>query len=321
MVTTGTVDTNTVGTYTVTYTSTDDSGNVGTATRTVTVEDTTDPVITLLNNTAQYNTVEFGGTYSEQGATADGNETVTTTGTVDTTTVGQYTITYSATDASGNEGTATRMVTVVDTTAPVITLSGSATVTIVKGSTYTDAGATATDNYDTSVTVVTTGTVDTNTVGTYTITYTASDSSGNTALPVTRTVNVQNPNVRFSATSGGSVFRNVDLPMSVWTSNSQSTQYPIQSNSNKVRLLFNVPVTKDTNAGLPYIKENQSSTQYTATFNTLTNNGNVLDLTFPSFNPAGNNYIYIPKDYLTYDDGTSTTASVVTTTRKVLWVG
>jgi hypothetical protein len=67
-------------------------------------------------------TVELGGTYSEPGATSNGGETVTITGSVDTDTLGSYTITYTATDANGNTGTATRTVNVVDTTAPVITL-------------------------------------------------------------------------------------------------------------------------------------------------------------------------------------------------------
>ena len=71
----------------------------GTATRTVTVVDTTAPVITVTGGTA---TVELGSTYTDAGATADGGETVTTSGSVDTSTVGTYTITYSATDASGN---------------------------------------------------------------------------------------------------------------------------------------------------------------------------------------------------------------------------
>ena len=83
-----------------------------------------------------------------------------TTGTVDTDTVGSYTLTYTSTDASGNAGTATRTVNVVDTTAPVVTVTGDATVTVELGATYTDAGATATDASGT-VTVVTTGTVDT----------------------------------------------------------------------------------------------------------------------------------------------------------------
>ena len=58
----------------------------------------------------------MGSTWTDAGATADGGETVTSSGTVDTSTVGTYTITYSATDAAGNTGTATRTVTVVDTT-------------------------------------------------------------------------------------------------------------------------------------------------------------------------------------------------------------
>ena len=53
----------------------------------------------------------------DAGATADGGETVTTSGTVDTNTVGVYTITYTATDSSNNQATATRTVYVVDTNA------------------------------------------------------------------------------------------------------------------------------------------------------------------------------------------------------------
>ena len=82
-----------------------------------------------------------------------GEISVISTGTVDTSVVGTYTVTYNATDASGNEAAAvSRTVNVVDTTVPVITLTGEATVTIEVGSTYTDAGATATDNYDGDIT-------------------------------------------------------------------------------------------------------------------------------------------------------------------------
>ena len=177
----GTVDTSTVGTYTITYTATDTSGNTGTASRTVTVVDTTAPVITV---TAGTDTVEQGSTWTDAGATVDGGETVTTSGTVDTNTLGTYTITYTATDASGNVGTATRTVTVEDTTAPVITVT-TGTDTIEQGATWTDAGATA----DTGETVVVSGSVDTNTAGTYTVTYTATDASGN-AGTATRTVTI-----------------------------------------------------------------------------------------------------------------------------------
>ena len=98
------------------------------------------PVITITGDNPA--TVELGATYTDAGATADGGEAVTTTGTVNTDTVGSYTLTYSATDAAGNTGTATRTVTVVDTTAPVVTVT-SGTDTVELGGTWTDAGATA----------------------------------------------------------------------------------------------------------------------------------------------------------------------------------
>ena len=87
----------------------------------VVVADTTAPVITLTGDTSV--TVEVGGTYTEEGATSDGGETVTTTGTVNTSTPDVYTVTYSASDTAGNTGTATRTVNVVaptGTTGPVV---------------------------------------------------------------------------------------------------------------------------------------------------------------------------------------------------------
>ena len=81
---------------------------------TLLIQDTTAPVITITGDNPA--TVELGTTYTDAGAAADGGETVTSTGTVDTSTVGAYTITYSATDAANNTGTTTRTVNVVDTT-------------------------------------------------------------------------------------------------------------------------------------------------------------------------------------------------------------
>ena len=202
--TTGSVDTTTAGTYTITYTATDSAGNEAVATRTITVSavivpDTTKPVITL-NGDASLS-LNVGDTYTEAGATAtdnvDDTVTVTTTGSVDTSTAGTYTITYTATDSAGNEATVTRTITVStvivpDTTKPVITLNGDASLSLNVGDTYTEAGATATDDRDATVTVTTSGTVDVNTVGSYTITYKAVDSAGNEAV-ATRTVNVVLP--------------------------------------------------------------------------------------------------------------------------------
>ena len=79
----------------------------------------------------------------------------------------------------------------VDTVAPVISLNGDATVNLALGVSYTDAGATANDNVDGDISgsiIVGGDTVDTNTAGTYTITYNVSDAAQNAATQVTRTV-------------------------------------------------------------------------------------------------------------------------------------
>ena len=198
IVTTGSVNTSIAGTYTITYSVSDAAGNAASATRTVTVNpDTTAPVITL--NGASTVNLNVGDAYNEQGATAtdniDGDLTasIVTTGSVNTNVAGTYTVTYSVSDAAGNTASATRTVVVsADTTAPVITLLGSATVNLTVGDAYTDAGATATDNIDGNITssIVVTGSVNTNVVGTYTLTYNVNDAAGNAATPVVRTVNV-----------------------------------------------------------------------------------------------------------------------------------
>ena len=194
IVTAGAVDTTTLGTYTITYTATDNAGNTATATRTVTViPDTIAPVITL--NGSSNISVYQGVNYTDAGATVSDNVDVniiaSSTGSVDTSVLGVYSITYSAIDSSGNNASAvTRTITVIaDTTAPVITLNDASTVEVFVGTNYTDAGATALDDLDGVVTVSSVGTVDTTTTGSYEITYTAVDNAGNTTI-IKRTVNV-----------------------------------------------------------------------------------------------------------------------------------
>ncbi|TLY06534.1 MAG: DUF5011 domain-containing protein, partial [Thaumarchaeota archaeon] len=84
---------------------------------------------------------------------------------------------------------------VVDTTPPVITLVGSNPVTVQFGSTYTDAGATATDNIDGNITpsIVTVNPVNTGVAGTYFVTYNVKDAAGNSATQVARMVIVSDP--------------------------------------------------------------------------------------------------------------------------------
>ena len=238
---TSTVDTNTIGSYTVTYTVSDASGNQATAVRTVIVEDSTPPSITLLGSTPV--SVEAGSSYSDAGATAtdsyDGDLTssIATNNNVDSNTVGSYTVTYTVTDSSGNTATASRTVNVVDTTAPVITISGANPLDVDLGTTYNDAGASATDANDGDLTssITVSSNVDTNTVGTYTVTYTVSDAAGNQATE-TRTVNVvdnNNPTTHYIdiqgyAFSPSSITINVGDTI-VWT-NYDSASHTVTSN-------------------------------------------------------------------------------------------
>jgi len=195
------VNTGVAGTYTVTYTATDGT-NQSTATRSVIVgtfpPDEVDqpsgsdvpPTITL--NGDPVVTLECGNAFIDPGATATvcGNPvTVTTTGAVNNA-PGTYTLTYSAT-ANGFTTQATRIVTVVDTVAPVITLNGANPMTVGFGTVFTDPGATASDGCagDLTSAIVVTGSVDTNTPGFYALTYTVSDPSGHSDTKV-RTVEV-----------------------------------------------------------------------------------------------------------------------------------
>lgn len=163
--------------------------------------DTIRPVITLIGSSTV--DVTTGTTYSDLGAIAsdnmDGDLTgsIVTVSTVDTGILGTYTVSYNVSDAAGNTAiTVTRTVEVIseapDTTAPVITLLGSASVSFEVGTAYTDAGATAIDDVDGVVTqlITTVNPVDINTVGIYTVSYDVSDTAGNAAITVVRTVEV-----------------------------------------------------------------------------------------------------------------------------------
>ena len=120
---------------------------------TTTSADTTPPVISIIGSASLR--ITEGDTYTDAGATAiddvsgDLTSSIVTTNPVDTSTPGTYTVTYTVTDAAGNTTTVGRIVTVLaappaDTTPPVISITGSASITITEGD-YTDAGATATD--------------------------------------------------------------------------------------------------------------------------------------------------------------------------------
>ena len=158
--------------YVITYTAQDSSGNIANAYRYVIIfqpstDDTEPPIITLVDTVY----LVEGNAFVDPGAQAwdkvDGtiNPTrITKSGTVDNMTVGVYLITYSVSDDAGNIATKVRTVIVqpndgTDLIPPQITLNGEDTVTIPDGTSITefmnswsDPGATATDNRDGNIT-------------------------------------------------------------------------------------------------------------------------------------------------------------------------
>jgi hypothetical protein len=154
--------------------------------------DTTAPIITVLGENPL--SLAVGATFSDPGATAldavDGNVEVSATGSVNTAVPGSYTIIYTATDAAANTATATRTVNVIDITAPVISVSGDNPLYLPVGATFNEPGVNASDAVDGTVLVTTTGSVNTASRGTYTLSYTATDAAGNIAI-ATRNVVVR----------------------------------------------------------------------------------------------------------------------------------
>ena len=146
-----------------------------------------DPVI---RNTGPV-TVSLGATFiTSVTCTDDVDESPTLTHTpVNTGTSGPQTVIYTCTDSSDNTVTATQSVTVTpDSTRPIIVIDGDNPLIITEGDTYSDPAVTCTDDVDGSLTPDVSGTVDPNTPGTYTVTYTCTDSSLNPATATLRVV-------------------------------------------------------------------------------------------------------------------------------------
>ena len=160
--------------------------------------------------------VEYGSTDDE----ADINETIKKNvlrkkdnktnieieGNVDVTKLGKYDIKIVA---SRKKKHISRKVAVkvVDTQAPVISLSGDTEITLEAGSNYEEAGFFAVDNYDGDITdkVETSAEVDTYTTGDTTIVYSVKDSSGNEAF-TERVIHVEDTTAPQISLTGGEVY-------------------------------------------------------------------------------------------------------------------
>jgi hypothetical protein len=214
IVITGTVNTQQEGTDTVTYTVSDRAGNKTTEKRAVivykpAVVDSVPPVITLIGDNPM--NLALNAPYIELGASARDNidgdipsAKITKTGTVTTSVVGTYHVTYNVSDNAGNAAIPkTRTIIVTNTTGPdvtkpVIILKGKVPDSVKVGpGNYVDPGDTAIDDRDGDVTgkvVVTelygsTLPISLGSPGVYTLVYTVSDKAGNKA-EVTRVVYV-----------------------------------------------------------------------------------------------------------------------------------
>ncbi|WP_053072810.1 bacterial Ig-like domain-containing protein [Lactiplantibacillus herbarum] len=180
----GTVDTMTPGTYQVAYQYVLDGVTYTSEAATVTV------IASQVNVTAENKTLTqneswdaetaFTGALDADGSSLDFSK-ITVSGDVDTSTTGDYPVTYSYTDDYGNEKSVTITVSVVATTASV----NAEDKTITQGSTWeaesafvsgTDANGNAISFADVKVSG---DKVDTSKPGTYKVTYTYTDKFGN----------------------------------------------------------------------------------------------------------------------------------------------
>lgn len=201
----GKVDMTKAGNYTLTYAATDAAGTTVKTDRQVTVVNDVKPTISGVDaTTVKKSAKTFDALAGVSAQDSDGQKvTPTVTGSVNMAKSGKYTLTYTAKDSTGNETKVTRDVTVANDIKPTITGEmptivvplNAATVAedIFKQAIFDNVTATDSDGQalasDTDAFSVTKDYDDTK-AGTYTVTYTAKDSAGNTAT-ATRKVEVK----------------------------------------------------------------------------------------------------------------------------------
>src|SRR5574340_786066 len=172
-----------IGKTTVTWKAIDTSGNAATATQVVTVKDTTPPTIHAPSDITQE------ATNPSSNVVNLGNSTVTDNGIIKLVTnnapavfpIGKTTVTWTATDHSGNSQTATQIVNMIDTTPPKISPPPRLTVeaTSLTQNTMPLGNSTVTDNG--IIKSVTNNATQFFPLGKTTILWVATDASGNKA--------------------------------------------------------------------------------------------------------------------------------------------
>ncbi len=176
-----------------------ESGNIGEdvflAKILVKEEDFIDPQITPSTNiieeaTGLFTSIDLGTATATDNVSSPENILITNNAPAEFP-LGITLVTWTAEDEAGNTASAIQKVTVQDTTPPVISLLGDNPLTLEKDEPFSDPGATALDLVygDLSAEIVSMGSVDTSTIGSYKIEYEVTDDSGNKGT-ATRTVNV-----------------------------------------------------------------------------------------------------------------------------------
>ena len=188
-----TIDGDAPGNYVLvrTFTATDGASNSVTSTQTITVQDTTAPALSI---PADY-TVECSEEIAlDEASATDSCSAVTLTLnelTVPGSSAGNYTIvrTFTVSDESGNSSIDTQTITVVDTTAPALSIPADYIVECSDEMILDE--ATAIDNCGTSSISLNSETIFGSSVGTYFIVreFTATDDAGN-AISLTQTITV-----------------------------------------------------------------------------------------------------------------------------------
>ena len=176
----------------VTWTATDSSGNSASATQTITVVDTTAPVIITPENVTSNATSKLNNIVElEQISVTDSISTVQITNNAPSYyEFGETIVTWTATDSSGNSASATQTITVVDTTAPVITTPQNIIVDAVNTETLLEIGLATIDDIIDDSPIITNDAPTVFPLGETIVTWTATDKFGNTSSSL-QTISVQ----------------------------------------------------------------------------------------------------------------------------------